>query len=57
MSDRVEDACTPPEGHPCADRVVLAVKGLSDDAVNLRKDFERRFVLRRCSLHDVDGSA
>ena len=57
MSDAVKDAGTPLEGDAGADGVVLAAQGLSDDAVNLRENFERRFVLRRGGLHDVDGGA
>jgi hypothetical protein len=57
MSDAVKDAGTSLEGDAGAYGVVLAAQGLSDDAVNLGENFQRRFVLRRSGLHDIHGGA
>jgi hypothetical protein len=56
MSDAVQDARTPLKRGAGANRIVLPAEGLSDDPVDLREDLERRFVLRRRGLHDIDGS-
>ena len=55
MSDPVQDAGAAPEGSAGANRVILAAEGFAGDAVNLGKNFEWRFVLRRRGLDDIGG--